>query len=95
MVFNILTTTPDIFLNQTYLVRLGIFHLELEKKHTFLALGMGPNFGPKFQRSRALKHRSKSPGRRHDIARKFWASVIPDLPGMSVLGKKSNERQDA
>ena len=29
------TVTPDIFLNQTYLVRLGIFHLELGKKHTF------------------------------------------------------------
>ena len=25
-----------------------------------------------------LKHRSKSPGRRRDVARKFWASVIPD-----------------
>ena len=24
-----------------------------------------------------LKHRSKSPGRRRDVARKFWASVIP------------------
>ena len=25
-----------------------------------------------------LKHRSKSPGRRRDVARKFWASVIPE-----------------
>ena len=24
-----------------------------------------------------LKHRSKPPGRRRDVARKFWASVIP------------------
>ena len=24
-----------------------------------------------------LKHRSKSPGRRRDVARQFWASVIP------------------
>ena len=24
-----------------------------------------------------IKHRSKSPGRRRDVARKFWASVIP------------------
>ena len=49
-----LITTPDIFLKQTHFVRLGIFHLELGKKHIFLALGMGPNFGPKFRRSRAL-----------------------------------------
>ena len=44
-----LTTTPDIFLNQTYLVRLGIFHLELGKKHTFWLWEWGrisaPNFG--------------------------------------------------
>ena len=24
-----------------------------------------------------LKHRSKSPGQRRDVARKFWASMIP------------------
>ena len=48
-----LITTPAVFLNQTHLVRLGIFHLELGKKTYFLALGMGPNFGPKFWRSRA------------------------------------------
>ena len=30
-----LITTPAVFLNQTHLVRLGIFHLELGKKHTF------------------------------------------------------------
>ena len=35
MVFDIFNTTPDIFLNQTHFVRLGIFHLELGKKHTF------------------------------------------------------------
>ena len=44
-----LTTTPDIFLNQTYLVKLGIFHLELGKKHTFWLWEWGrisaPNFG--------------------------------------------------
>ena len=44
-----LTTTPNIFLNQTYLVRLGIFHLELGKKHTFWLWEWGrisaPNFG--------------------------------------------------
>ena len=44
-----LTTTPDIFLNQTFLVRLGIFHLELGKKHTFWHWEWGrisaPNFG--------------------------------------------------
>ena len=43
-----LITTPAVFLNQTHLVRLGIFHLELGKKTYFLALGMGPNFDPKF-----------------------------------------------
>ena len=37
-------TTPAVFLNQTHLVRLGIFHIELGKKPYFLALGMGPNF---------------------------------------------------
>ena len=26
-----------------------------------------------------LKHRSRSPGRRHDVALQFWASVIPEL----------------
>ena len=44
-----LTITPDIFLNQTYLVRLGIFQLELGKKHTFWLWEWGrisaPNFG--------------------------------------------------
>ena len=49
-----LITSPDIFLNKTDFVRLGIFHLELGKKTSFLALGMGPNFGPNFRRSRAL-----------------------------------------
>ena len=45
-----LITTPDIFLNQTHFVRLGIFHLELVgKKHTFWLWEWGrisaPNFG--------------------------------------------------
>ena len=30
-----------------FIVKLGIFCLELGKKTYFLALGMGPNFGPK------------------------------------------------
>ena len=30
-----------------FCVKLGIFCLELGKKTYFLALGMGPNFGPK------------------------------------------------
>ena len=42
-------TTPAVFLNQTHLVRLGIFHLELGKKHTFWLWEWGrisaPNFG--------------------------------------------------
>ena len=35
-----------------------------------------------------LKHRSRSPGQRHDIARKFWVSMISALraaPRMSLL----------
>ena len=44
-----LITTPDIFLNQTHFARLGIFHLELGKKHTFWLWEWGrisaPNFG--------------------------------------------------
>ena len=44
-----LITTPAVFLNQTHLVRLGIFHLELGKKHTFWLWEWGlisaPNFG--------------------------------------------------
>ena len=44
-----LITTPDTFLNQTHFVRLGIFHLELGKKHTFWLWEWGrisaPNFG--------------------------------------------------
>ena len=31
-----------------------------------------------------IKHRSKSPGRRRDVARKFWASVIPASHAMLV-----------
>ena len=26
-----------------------------------------------------LMHRSKSPGRRRDVARKFWAGMIPEI----------------
>ena len=38
-----LITTPEVFLNQTHLVRLGIFHLELGKNILF---GFSaPNFG--------------------------------------------------
>ena len=48
--FIYLITTPAVFLNQTHLVKLGIFHLELGKKHTFWLW----EFGPKFRRSRAL-----------------------------------------
>ena len=44
-----LITTPAVFPNQTLLVRLGIFHLELGKKHTFRLWEWGrisaPNFG--------------------------------------------------
>ena len=44
-----LITTPAVFLNQTHLVRLGIFHIELGKKHTFWLWEWGrisaPNFG--------------------------------------------------
>ena len=44
------TDITAIFLDQTDLVRLGFFHLELgEKKNILFALGMGPNFGPKFR----------------------------------------------
>ena len=43
-----LTTTPNIFLNQTYLVRLGIFHLELGKKHTFWLWEWGRISAPNF-----------------------------------------------
>ena len=42
-------TTPDTFLNQTHFARLGIFHLELGKKHNFWLWEWGrisaPNFG--------------------------------------------------
>ena len=44
-----LITTLDIFLNQTHFARLGIFHLELGKKHAFWLWEWGrisaPNFG--------------------------------------------------
>ena len=40
-----LTITPDIFLNQTYLVRLGIFQLELGKNILF-GFGNGAEFRP-------------------------------------------------
>ena len=39
------TITPDIFLNQTYLVRLGIFQLELGKNILF-GFGNGAEFRP-------------------------------------------------
>ena len=50
MVFDIFCINiPAFFLNQTDLVRLGIFHLELGGGGVyFLALGMVPNFGPNF-----------------------------------------------
>ena len=44
-----LTTTPDIFLNQTDLVRLGFFHLELGKKHTFWLGEWGRISAPNFE----------------------------------------------
>ena len=44
-----LTTTPDIFPNQTYLVKLGIFHLELGKKHTFWLWVWGRISAPNFR----------------------------------------------
>ena len=43
-----------------------------------------------------LKCRSKSPGWRHDVARKFWASVIPELPSILLeicSGKKCDGRK--
>ena len=40
-----LTTTPAVFLNQTHLVRLGIFHPELGKKILF-GFGNGAEFRP-------------------------------------------------
>ena len=43
--FQYLTTTPDIFLNQTYLIRLGIFHQELGKNILF-GFGNGAEFRP-------------------------------------------------
>ena len=44
-------TLPVFNVRTTHLVRLGIFHLELGKNILF---GFGNDFGPKFQRSRAL-----------------------------------------
>ena len=41
-----LITTPAVFLNQTHLVRLGIFHLELGKKTTLFGFGNGAEFQP-------------------------------------------------
>ena len=44
-----LITKPAVFLNKTHLVRLGIFHLDLGKNHTFWLWEWGrisaPNFG--------------------------------------------------
>ena len=40
-----LITRPDIFLNQSHFVRLGIFHLELGK-NIFFGFGNGAEFRP-------------------------------------------------
>ena len=39
-----------------------------------------------------VKSRSKSPGLRHDVARKFWASVIPARLNNPVILRIQNNR---
>ena len=55
MVSNIFNYYTRYFSEPNILGQIGNFSSRIGKKTYFLALGMGPNFGPKFRRSRALK----------------------------------------
>ena len=54
MVFNVFNYYTCSFPESNTLGQIGNFSFRIGKKTYFLALGMGPNFGPKFRRSRAL-----------------------------------------
>ena len=55
MVFNVFNYYTCSFPELNTLGQIGNFSSRIGKKTYFLALGMGPNFGPKFRRSRALR----------------------------------------
>ena len=76
MVCNIFNYYSWYFSEPNILGQIGNFSSRIGKKTYFLALGMGPNFGPKFRRSRALKKNSPStvPVAVGKITFKLWNS---------------------